>query len=63
MKHHDLHPRPGCKATMYGGNNSTHRSGNPCNSQESVENGLCWLHRKVVEIRGVDVEKVLRGER
>lgn len=68
MKHHTIQARPHCKAIRYVGlskpkGGQTSVRGDLCASQENVENGLCWLHRKVVEIRGVDVEKVLRGER
>lgn len=63
MKHHTIQARPHCKAIRYAGKEPHHAEGDLCASQENVENGLCWLHRKVVEIRGVSVEKVLRGER
>ncbi len=55
-----------CKAIRYSGKTrpgEAQRRGELCAASDGVQDNLCWTHRKVVELRGVSVEKVLRGER
>lgn len=64
-RNHNLTTAPRCEAIRYAGHlqGKHQRRGTVCAETSNVVDGLCWTHRKTVELGRATHEQVLKGLR
>lgn len=65
-RNHTIEASATCKAIRYAGSlgkNQRQHRGTRCDEKDGVQDGLCWTHRKTIELGRATREQVMKGER